>query len=276
MDLIHKFLNHVAYPFTLITFCFVLPPLYLFKFFLSTVSFIFSDNVFEKVVLITGASSGIGEQLAYEYGRRGAFSAPAARRKDRLQRMFQGLMTVHCRRIIETVNHFGRLDHLVNNAGITSVCMFEEMPTVNDFRTLSDTNFSGSVYTTRFAVPQLRNSNGKIAVLSSSASWLPAPRMSVYNESKAALLSFFDTLRVELGGDIGIKIVPDTAVVVQGHPPVEVGLSGGAIEWTYRMFYIPRSESPHEEAPTKNALDLTGAKEIVYPPTIQSADPKKD
>ncbi|KAF8109090.1 hypothetical protein N665_0103s0044 [Sinapis alba] len=70
-----------------------------------------------------------------------------------------------------------------------------------------DTNFWGSVYTTRAALPYLRQSNGKIVAMSSSAAWLTAPRMSFYNASKAALLNFFETLRIELGSDVHITIV---------------------------------------------------------------------
>ncbi|EOY22539.1 Short-chain dehydrogenase/reductase SDR - like 10 [Theobroma cacao] len=225
MDLIHKFLNLVAPWFTFFSLCLFLPPFYLFKFFLATLGSFFSENVSGKVVIITGASSGIGEHLAYEYGRRGARLALTARREKSLQEVADrahdlgspDVITIRadvsnvddCQRLVEeTVNHFGRLDHLVNNAGITSVCMFEGAPPdMTNFRAVMDTNFWGSVYTTRFAVPHLRNSKGKIVVLSSANSWLPEPRTSVYNASKAALAAFFDTLRIELGQDVTITIV---------------------------------------------------------------------
>lgn len=224
MDLIHKFLNLVASPFTFFSLCLFLPPFYAFKFFLSTLSSVFSESVEGKVVLITGASSGIGEYLAYEYARRGACLALVARRENSLREVAEGARELgspdviviqadvsqvdDCRRLVnETMNHFQRLDHLVNNAGINSVCKFEDAGDITHFRAVMDTNYWGSVYTTRFAVPYLRNSRGKIIVLSSAASWLPEPRTSFYNASKAALLSMFETLRVELGPDIGITIV---------------------------------------------------------------------
>ncbi|MBA0707844.1 hypothetical protein Golax_019855 [Gossypium laxum] len=225
MDLIHKFLNLVAPSFTFFSFVFLLPPIYFFNFFLSILRSVFSENLAGKVVVITGASSGIGEHLAYEYGRRGARLALTARREKSLQEIADRARDLgspdviviradvskvdDCRRLVEeTVNHFGRLDHLVNNAGINTVCMFEDTPPdMSLFKAIMDTNFWGSVYTTRFAVPHLKNSKGKIVVMSSAASWMNDPRTSVYNASKAALTAFFDTLRIELGSEVKITIV---------------------------------------------------------------------
>ncbi|XP_024017812.1 11-beta-hydroxysteroid dehydrogenase 1B isoform X2 [Morus notabilis] len=224
VELIHKFLNLTAPTFTFFSLFLFYPPFLFFKFCQFLLSYVFSENIAGKVVLITGASSGIGEHLAYEYGSRGACLALVARREDRLRDVVEQardigspdvLMIVadvskveDCKRIVdETMDHFGRLDHLVNNAGISSVSMFEEITNITAFRALMDTNFWGSVYTTRFAIPRLRNSRGKIVVLSSSASWLPTPRMSIYNASKAALLTMFETLRVELGSVVNITIV---------------------------------------------------------------------
>ncbi|CAA7052676.1 unnamed protein product [Microthlaspi erraticum] len=224
MELINDFLNLTAPFFSFFGLCFFLPPFYFFKFLQSIFSTIFSENLYGKVVLITGASSGIGEHLAYEYASRGACLALTARRKGRLEEVAEiarevgspNVITVHadvskpddCRRIVdETISHFARLDHLVNNAGITQISMFEDVQDITRNKAVLDTNFWGSVYTTRAALPYLRQSNGKIVAMSSSAAWLTAPRMSFYNASKAALLNFFETLRIELGGDVHITIV---------------------------------------------------------------------
>ncbi|KAL4361146.1 hypothetical protein GQ457_04G014970 [Hibiscus cannabinus] len=224
MDLIHKFLNLVAPSFTFFSLFFILPPFYLFKSFRFILRSVFPEDLAGKVVLITGASSGIGEHLAYEYGKRGARLALAARREKSLHEIadrarYLGSPDViviradvskvdDCRRLVnETMDHFRRLDHLVNNAGINTPCLFEDAPPdMANFRTIMDTNFWGSVYTTRFAVPHLKNTNGKIVVLSSAASWMNDPRYSVYSASKAALTAFFDTLRIELGSDVSITI----------------------------------------------------------------------
>ncbi|KAJ1411860.1 Short-chain dehydrogenase/reductase SDR [Sesbania bispinosa] len=224
MDLIHKFLNILAPPITFFSLCLFLPPYWTFKFFLSTFNSIFRENVAGKVVHITGASSGIGEYLAYEYAKRGARLALSARRENALQEvadrardygspdviiMRADVSKVEdCSRLVdETVTHFGRLDHLVNNAAIGTSTLFEQVPDITNLRPIMETNFWGSVYTTHFALPHLRNSRGKIVVMSSADSWMPAPRRNVYNASKAALVSLYETLRVEVGSEIGITIV---------------------------------------------------------------------
>ncbi|XP_021865926.2 11-beta-hydroxysteroid dehydrogenase A [Spinacia oleracea] len=203
--------------------CF-LPPILCLRFCLSCLKSIFTENVSGKVVLITGASSGIGEHLAYEYARRGANLALIARRRQHLENVAETsryLGAPHVlvipadvckvedskRFINETVNHFGRLDHLVNNAGIATMSMFEEFTHITNAAPVMETNFWGSIYSTHFAIPHLRKSRGKIIVTASSGAWLPAPRMTFYTASKAAQVIFFETLRVELGGDIGITIV---------------------------------------------------------------------
>ncbi|CAN1242259.1 11-beta-hydroxysteroid dehydrogenase A [Linum perenne] len=218
------FLNLVAPPFTFFSLCFILPPYFLLKAFTSAVSFVFSENVAGKVVLVTGASSGIGEHLAYEYASRGAYLALVARREKGLREVVdlalemgspQVIMIIadvqkveDCRRIVtQTINHFGRLDHLVNNAGVSSVCYFEDTTDITNFRTIMDTNFWGSAYITRFAIPHLRETAGKIIAIASAASWLPEPMTSIYNASKAATVALFETLRVELSPDIGVLIV---------------------------------------------------------------------
>ena len=344
MELIHTFLNLVAPPFTFFSLCFFLPPLQCYKYFTSLLNSIFSETLAGKVVIVTGASSGIGEHLAYEYASRGACLALFARRGKSLDdvadraRQFGSpdVITIRgdiskvddCRHLVEeTVNHFGRLDHLVNNAGICSVCLFEDSDNITNFKSIMDTNFWGSVYTTRFAVPHLRNSKGKIVVLSSSDSWLPLPRHSFDNASKAAVLLFFETLRIELGPDISITIATPGFIEseltqgkfvtgegkveidqdmrdVQVAAPVEFVESCAkaivksacrgdryltepswfrvtywlkvfcpeVIEWYCWLFYLSRSGAP----PSKRLLDLTGAKNVFYPTSIQSDDIKTE
>ncbi|CAK9171926.1 unnamed protein product [Ilex paraguariensis] len=177
-----------------------------------------------KVVLITGASSGIGEQMAYEYGRKGAALVIVARRENKLQKVAErarGLGSPdvlpicanvanvnECKRFVdEAINHFGRLDHLVNNAGIVSVCPVEDAPDITNFKPILDVNFWGSVYPTYFAIPHLKKTRGKIVVNSSSSAWLHPPTMSFYGASKAALISFYEAMRVELAPEITITIV---------------------------------------------------------------------
>ncbi|KAK9090076.1 hypothetical protein Sjap_023253 [Stephania japonica] len=224
MDLIHTLLNIVVPPTALFTLLCFFPPYLFFKFLLCTIKSVFSENVAGKVVLITGASSSIGEQLAYEYAKRGANLALVARREeslhevaDRARDLGSPDVTVICadvskpedckRFVDETVRHFGRLDHLVNNAGINAISMFEECTDVNNFRPVMDVNFWGAVNSTHLAVPHLKESKGKIVVLASAGGWLPVPRMSFYNSSKAAVINFFEALKMELSPDIGVTVV---------------------------------------------------------------------
>ncbi|XP_054822707.1 11-beta-hydroxysteroid dehydrogenase-like 4A [Prosopis cineraria] len=178
-----------------------------------------------KVVLITGASSGIGEALAYQYARRGARLALVARRVVRLRAVLDQALRLGApdaimipadvskiedaqRFVDKTIHHFGQLDHLVNNAGINQVKFFEEFSVnFSNLAPIMDINFWGSVYATHFAVPHLRKSKGKIVVISSLSGWCSLPKLSFYSASKAAMISFFESLRAEFGSDIGITIV---------------------------------------------------------------------
>ncbi|KAJ6747392.1 RETINOL DEHYDROGENASE-RELATED [Salix koriyanagi] len=222
-DFIHEVLNIVFPLTTVISLLVIFPPYLVFKLLSYIKRSIFSEDVAGKVVLITGASSGIGEGLAYEYAKRGARLAIVARRKDRLQLVAAkarelGSPDVYviradiakvneCQELVEkAVKHFGQLDHLVNNAGIVRVELFEDCR-LFDSASVLDVNFWGAIYCTRFAISHLRKSKGKIAVNSSLAAWSPVPRTALYSASKAALVSFYEALRNECGSDIGITIV---------------------------------------------------------------------
>ncbi|KZV46487.1 11-beta-hydroxysteroid dehydrogenase 1B-like [Dorcoceras hygrometricum] len=224
MDLVNLFLNVFAPIFTFNAFLFLFPVYLFFRSLRYIFRSIFRENVAGKVVVIAGASSGIGEHLAYEYGRRGAYLVVGARREKALRDVAETARWLgsplvipirtdiskveDCRRLIEeAISNFGRLDHLVIPAGITPACMFEDTFDVTNFKPAMDINFWGPVYTTYFAAPYLRMTKGKIVAIASSNSWLNAPRLSYYNASKAAVVSFFETMRVEFGSDIGITIV---------------------------------------------------------------------
>ncbi|XP_030971182.1 11-beta-hydroxysteroid dehydrogenase-like 2 isoform X1 [Quercus lobata] len=224
MDLLHKFLNIVLLPITLTVLLLFMPPFLFLKFLWSFKRSIYRENVADKVILITGASSGIGEYVAYEYAKRGALLALVARREDRLQAVADRSRKLgspevvvvradvskveECKQFVdEIVNYFGRLDHLVNNAGVVQIRLFEVFTQFSNIASVMDINFWGLVYSTHYAVPHLRKSKGKIVVIASTAAWLGAPGLSFYNASKAALISFFETLRTEFGQDIGITIV---------------------------------------------------------------------
>ncbi|KAG2571705.1 11-beta-hydroxysteroid dehydrogenase 1A-like [Panicum virgatum] len=204
----------------------VVPPYYVYKLTTYLLGAVFPEDVAGKVVLITGASSGIGEHLAYEYAKRGAYLALVARREVSLREVGDRALALgspgvlvlpadvskpqNCEKFVDdTIRYFGRLDHLVNNASIWQVCKFEEVEDVNHFRTLMDINFWGHVYPTRLAIPHLKKTNGRIVGVTSNSSYIFIGRNTFYNASKAAAMNFYDTLRMELGGDIRItEVVP--------------------------------------------------------------------
>ncbi|KAG9457007.1 hypothetical protein H6P81_001515 [Aristolochia fimbriata] len=184
---------------------------------------IYSENMEDKVVVITGASSGIGEQIAYEYAQRGANVVLVARREHRLRVIGENarrmgakhVMIVaadvvkeeECRRFItEAVNFYGHVDHLVNAASLSHTFFFEEATDTSVFPHMMDINFWGNVYPTYVALPYLRQSHGRIVVNASIESWMPMPRMSLYAAAKAAVLNFYETLRFELRDDVGITV----------------------------------------------------------------------
>ncbi|CAH2070469.1 unnamed protein product [Thlaspi arvense] len=215
---------------------FVFPPLAVYVLFVfypiyqrlkSTVSIcrnIFSQNVAGKVVLITGAASGIGEALAYEYAKKGAYLALVDIRDEplfhvaALTELYGSPEVVpivadvskdqNCEQfILATVRHFGRLDHLVTNAGVAPLYLFEEIDDLSKASPAMDINFWGSVYCTFFAYPYLKKSRGRIVVIASGCGYIASPRLSFYCASKAAVMAFYETLRTEFGSEIGVTIV---------------------------------------------------------------------
>lgn len=224
MDLVHTLLNFLLPLIALFALPYILAPYLIFKLISYIKRSLCAESVAGKVILITGASSGIGQHLAYEYARKGARLALIARREDRLRAVSVEARRLgspdvivipadvskvqDCERFInETINHFGQLDHLVNNAGILKLSNFEDVKQVAEFNPVMDINFWGSVYSTHFAVSHLRKSKGRIIVIASTGGWTPVRKMSVYCATKAAIMSFYEVLRLELGSEIGVTIV---------------------------------------------------------------------
>ncbi|XP_059633485.1 11-beta-hydroxysteroid dehydrogenase 1A-like [Cornus florida] len=222
--LIDNCLNEVVMAVVFASLCLILSPFFMFKFIHMISRCFFTENMKGKVVIITGASSGIGEQLAYEYAKKEASLVIVARREKRLLEVAEkarGLGSPDvlpvcadvsnvndCNRFVnEAIHHFGRLDHLVNNAGIGTFCAIEDATDITKFAPVMDINFWGSIYPTHFAIPHLKKTKGKIVVNSSAAALLNAPGLSFYGASKAALISFYEALRVELAPAITITII---------------------------------------------------------------------
>ncbi|CAI7863090.1 unnamed protein product [Closterium sp. NIES-54] len=178
----------------------------------------------DKTVLITGASSGIGEHIAYEFARRGSRLVLCAQREGRLREVARrcgnmGAADVvivagdvskedDCRRMVDAaITNFRSLDYLVCNAGIGHAFLFKDAQSIEGMRQVMDVDFFGSMWITLHALPYLRRARGQILVNASIGAFLPMPRFSIYNASKAGLTQFFDTLRAEpVGADVGITI----------------------------------------------------------------------
>lgn len=163
-----------------------------------------------KVVIITGASSGIGRALAREYAQRGARLVLGARRLDRLKELEQELknteiLTVktdvsvesECKNLIErAIETFGQIDVLINNAGISMRAIFEDMD-LDVMKRVMDVNFYGTVFCTKYALPHLLKTKGSLVGIISIAGHVGLPGRTAYAASKFAVRGFLDTIRIE-------------------------------------------------------------------------------
>jgi short-subunit dehydrogenase len=166
----------------------------------------------DKVVIITGASSGIGKALAYEFGKHGANVVLAARNLVKTQEIVSDLnkLGIHalavktdvtieddCRMLIEkSMEKFGRIDVLINNAGISMRALFVDLQ-LDVMRRLMDTNYWGTVYCSKYALPYLLKSGGSLVGVISIGGYIGMPGRSGYAASKFAVRGFLDTVRVE-------------------------------------------------------------------------------
>lgn len=166
----------------------------------------------DKVVIITGASSGIGLACAREFAHRGALVSVCARSADKLEEIksefdaagHKLLVTEadvsreeDCKRLIDnTVREFGKIDILINNAGMSMRALFVDLH-LDVMRKLMDINFWGSVYCTKYALPYILEQKGSVVGVSSIAGFIGLPGRAGYSASKYAMHGFLNTLRVE-------------------------------------------------------------------------------
>ncbi len=165
-----------------------------------------------KTVIITGASSGIGLACAEVFAANGCNVMLAARQNDRLsvivadlnKKGFNAKYCVtdvsnesDCKKLIEeTVKHFGSIDILICNAGISMRALFEDVE-LNVLRKVMEVNFWGTVNCTKYAIPYLLKSKGSLVGISSIAGKKGLPGRTGYSASKFAMEGFLESVRIE-------------------------------------------------------------------------------
>lgn len=166
----------------------------------------------DKTVVITGASSGIGEAMAEVYASMGAKVILGARHADKLEALCRRIeqrggkaawcvtdvtRKEDCMRLIDTaVEHFGGIDVMICNAGISMRALFDDVD-LDVLHRLMDVNFWGTVYCTKYALPYLQRSHGSLVGISSVAGIHGLPGRTGYSASKFAMTGFLETIRIE-------------------------------------------------------------------------------
>jgi len=168
----------------------------------------------DKVVLVTGASSGIGEELGWQLGQAGAKLTLTARRKERLESLAQRIaaagkprpLVVECdvtrdgeleRAVEETVHQWGKLNIVIANAGFGVVGGLKKL-SLEDYRRQFETNVFGVLRTLYAALPEIEKSKGNVVLLGSVSGWLASPGASPYVMSKFAVRALADSITPEL------------------------------------------------------------------------------
>ncbi|HEY0741478.1 MAG TPA: SDR family oxidoreductase [Chryseosolibacter sp.] len=167
----------------------------------------------DKVVIITGGSSGIGKALASEFGSKGSKIIITGRNADELDRTVDELRAKgisilglqsdvskeedNKRMAAFAIQSFGKIDILINNAGISMRALFEEVD-IEVVKKVMDINFYGVLYATKFCLPEIKKTQGSVVGISSIAGFRGLPGRTGYSASKFALNGFLEVLRTEL------------------------------------------------------------------------------
>ena len=210
-----------------------------------------TNRLNDKVVIITGASSGIGKACAFEFAGKGAKVVLAARRIEKLKKV-ENKIKQHggnafsvktdvreieeCKVLVDrTIENYKKIDVLINNAGISMRANFEDLD-LSVIKELMDTNFYGAVYCTKFALPYLLKQKGTVIGISSISGLTPLPGRTGYSASKHAMDGFLNTLRLEnIRKGLNVMVV---------HP----GFTSSNIRnVALNKIGIPQKESPRNE-----------------------------
>jgi short-subunit dehydrogenase len=175
----------------------------------------------KKVALVTGASSGIGAELAWQLSRAGANITLAARRRELLDALAQRIvaggnprpLVIECdvtrdgdleRAVTQTVREFGKLDAIFANAGFGVIGSLKKL-SVEDYRRQFETNVFGVLRTIYAALPEIEKTRGNIVIIGSVAGWTATPGTSPYSMSKFALRALANSIMPELR-PLGVKV----------------------------------------------------------------------
>ena len=206
-----------------------------------------------KTIIVTGASSGIGLASARLFSELGANLVMASRSIDKLNEIRQTLphpqntlcvrcdvsIEEECRAMIESaISRFGRIDVLINNAGISMRAMFRDLD-LEVIRRLMDVNFWGTVYCTKYALEHLLRSRGQLVGIISIAGYSALPARTGYSASKYAVRGFLDTIRIEhLRDGLNVLVfapgytasnVRNAALLADGRPQLHTPLDEGKL-----------------------------------------------
>jgi dehydrogenase/reductase SDR family member 7B len=188
-----------------------------------------------KIVWITGASSGIGEALAYEFATQGAHLVLSARREGELQRVAQTCEThggsvlvlpfdmvdlpSHSKQVNQVLQTFGRIDVLVLNAGVSQRSFVLDTK-FDVYRSLFEVNFFSIVHLVQQVIPVFQKQHAGVFVpIASVAGRISTPRRAAYGATKHALIGFFDSVRAELHGH-GVQV----STIMPGYIRTEISL----------------------------------------------------
>ncbi|MBW8048953.1 MAG: SDR family oxidoreductase [Cytophagales bacterium] len=213
-----------------------------------------------KVVIITGGSSGIGKGCAVKFGEAGAKIVITGRNEQRLKEVSaelteKGILNLSVaaeasleednkKVITKTIETFGSIDVLINNAGMSMRALFENID-LAVIKKLMNVNFYGTVYATKYALPHIIKSKGSIIGISSIAGFRGLPGRTGYSASKFAMQGFLDALRTEL-----LKKEVHVLVVCPGYTNTNIRNTALSADGTQQ------SESPLDESKLMSSLEV--------------------